>query len=286
MMRKTVIALFAVFLAAAAYYFLVMQKPSATVDKSPPFLPERSGTVQPEERDTSAMPVPLETTVDEGLVIEPEAVIEVEPLPALAESDPTVLETLGAIAGQDAVMRYLVPDNLISRLVATIDALNGRQVSLNLMPINPLDSPFEAIPDPYPADILTNPEGDELKQYEEDPANYARYTPYVELIESMDMNQLAEGYRRYEPLFQEAYVQQGFPKGNFTARLIEIIDLVLAAPAPPEPLRLVKPEAYYKYVDPEIEALPAGQKILVRMGNSNADRVKVKLREFRGALVE
>lgn len=281
-MRKTVIALFVLFLAAAAYYFLVMQKPAPVVDTSPPFLPERPETTQPEERDTSAMPLPPESTGDELTGMEPEA----EPLPALAESDPAILETIGAIVGQDAVVRYLVPDNLISRLVATIDALSGRQVSLNLMPINPLDSPFEAIPDPYPADILTNPEGDELKQYEVDPANYARYTPYVELFESMDMNQLAEAYRRHEPLFQEAYVQQGFPNGNFTVRLIEIIDLVLAAPAPAEPQRLIKPEAYYKYVDPEIEALPAGQKILVRMGNGNADRVKVKLREFRAALEE
>ena len=55
--------------------------------------------------------------------------------------------------------------------------------------------------------------------------------------------------------------------------------------APDEPLRLVKPEAYYKYVDPQLEALPAGQKILVRLGNSNAARVKAKLREFRAALL-
>lgn len=285
-MRNTVIVLFVLFLAAAAYYFLVMEQPANTVKDSPPLIPERAATLPSKERDTSAMPLPPENAGDDLSGMEPEAVPQAEPLPALAESDPTILETIGAIAGPDAVKRYLAPDNLISRLVATIDALSGRQVSLNLMPINPLESPYEAVLDPYPAETITNPEGDELKQYEEDPENYARYTPYVELFESLDMNQLAAAYKRYEPLFQEAYVQQGFPNGNFTTRLLEIIDLVLAAPDPAEPQQLIKPEAYYKYVDPEIEALPAGQKILVRMGNGNADRVKVKLREFKVALAE
>jgi len=59
---------------------------------------------------------------------------------------------------------------------------------------------------------------------------------------------------------------------------------MLAAPEPAEPVRLIKPEAYFLFADPELEALPAGQKLMIRMGNDNAQRVKAKLREVRAAI--
>ena len=49
---------------------------------------------------------------------------------------------------------------------------------------------------------------------------------------------------------------------------------------------LVKPEAVYLFEDPELEALTAGQKILLRMGPENAMAVKEKLREIRRLLLE
>jgi hypothetical protein len=40
----------------------------------------------------------------------------------------------------------------------------------------------------------------------------------------------------------------------------------------------------YQYADPKIEALSAGQKLLVRMGPDNEAIVKAKLRELRAAV--
>jgi hypothetical protein len=37
----------------------------------------------------------------------------------------------------------------------------------------------------------------------------------------------------------------------------------------------------YEYADPDLEALSSGQKLLLRMGNSNAERVKSALTELR-----
>jgi hypothetical protein len=87
------------------------------------------------------------------------------------------------------------------------------------------------------------------------------------------------------PLFQQAYTELGYPDGDFNERLIEVIDSLLAAPEIHEPLRLIKPEAFYLLTNPDLEALPAGQKVLLRMGPDNARRVKVKLQEIRAALV-
>jgi hypothetical protein len=188
------------------------------------------------------------------------------------------------VVGEAAVRQYVVAENVVSRLVATIDMLSGRQVSANLLPLQPMDSAFEANVDFDPPSVLTSPQGDPLNQYLVDPVNYARYTPYVELLESTNMAELAATYKLQQPLFQQAYTQLGYSQGDFNTRLLEIIDLVLAAPEPSEPVRLIKPEAYYLYADPQLEALPAGQKLMIRMGSGNARRVKAKLREFRAAL--
>jgi len=46
----------------------------------------------------------------------------------------------------------------------------------------------------------------------------------------------------------------------------------------------VQPKVFYVYADPKLEALSAGQKILLRMGSANAEQIKAKLREIRQAL--
>jgi hypothetical protein len=51
------------------------------------------------------------------------------------------------------------------------------------------------------------------------------------------------------------------------------------------PLELVKPEAVYLFSDPQLEALSAGQKMLLRIGGDNSVAIRAKLREIRAVLV-
>ena len=106
------------------------------------------------------------------------------------------------------------------------------------------------------------------------------------MFEALDTQELVTLYREYAPLCQQAYVELGYLDGDFDARLIEVIDSLLFTPEISEPLRLIKPEAFYLFTNPDLEALPAGQKALLRMGPMNAQRVKAKLREIRTALAE
>jgi len=80
-----------------------------------------------------------------------------------------------------------------------------------------------------------------------------------------------------------------------TDLLLEVIDDLLATPEPLGAIELVlppqdpsveiaRPWVLYQFSDPALQALPAGQKILVRMGNDNARRVKAMLRELRQQL--
>ncbi len=57
-------------------------------------------------------------------------------------------------------------------------------------------------------------------------------------------------------------------QGSVNDRLIEVIDNLLATPDVEGPVYLTKPEAVYLFEDPELEALTAGQKVLLRMGSA------------------
>jgi len=60
-----------------------------------------------------------------------------------------------------------------------------------------------------------------------------------------------------------------------------VIDHMLATPEVSEPILLVRPKVYYLYADPDLEALSAGRKILIRTGTENAARIKAILSAFR-----
>ena len=206
------------------------------------------------------------------------------PLPPLAESDEYVSQTLDEVVGEAAVMQYFSTEDLVARTVATIDALGSRQVPGNIQAMPGPAGSFPSVENPSPSEWVTNELGDPVPQYLSDPSGYRRYVTYVEMFEAVDTPTFIDLYERHYPLFQEAWKQLGYADGDFNTRLIDVIDELLATPDVEEPYELMKPEAVYLFVDEELEALSAGQKVLLRMGSENASRVKSKLSEIRQAL--
>jgi len=285
-MKIWVTGLLVIMVAAAAFYYFKMDQQSGEV-LAPPARPSIV-TGQPEPE-----PVPMRESEPEEFLAEdpvavepaPEPEVEAVVLPSLNESDAEVLESLSGISGEAAVMQFLVSDNLVSRFVSSVDTLSARQVPNHIMAVNGPESDFLVTPIEQPAKVVRNAEGDAIPQYLLNPANFKRYTPWVDLLEAADTEQLIAVYQHYSPLFQQAWVELGYPDGSFEQRLIEVIDLLMETPEKSEPLHLIKPEAFYLFADPDLEAMPAGQKILLRIGPDNAKRVKVKLREIRSVLV-
>jgi hypothetical protein len=277
-MKNWMIGLVIAILVVAGIYYFGFYRPAATA--TPESTPV--AVAEPEVEPEAAAPQP-EPEATQLQPAEP-AVLEPVPLPMLAESDPVALDSLADLVGAPAVQAYLASDNVVSRLVTTVDALSGRQVPGAIQAVQPPDGDFLALPNPEPEEVIRNEAGDIIPQFTLNPDNYARYTPYVELLESADPAALVDSYHRNYELLQEAYRLQGFPDGDFNDRLSAVIDELLDTPEVTEPVRLMKPEAYYQFVDPKLEALTAGQKILVRMGPENAARVKARLREIRGYL--
>jgi putative lipoic acid-binding regulatory protein len=213
-----------------------------------------------------------------------EPVLEELPLPPLSESDDYAQQNLSGMVGEAAAMQYFVEEALVSRVVATVDAMGSRQVPDNIQAVRGPVGSYAATEDKNPPTVIRNEVGDPVPQYLSDPSNQGRYITYVEMLEALDAEQFAALYQRNYPLFQQAWRELGYTDVEFGDRLVEVIDELLATPEISEPYRLVKPEAVYLFADEELEALSAGQKILLRMGSENSTRVKSKLSEIRQAL--
>jgi vacuolar-type H+-ATPase subunit F/Vma7 len=202
--------------------------------------------------------------------IEAEAVPEeAAPLPPLAESDESVAEALLALFDSEALGAVLIREQVVSRMVTTVDSLDSRELAPLVMPVQPPSGTFQAS-DGEPLTIS--------------PDNFERYRPYVELVAEADVEAAVDFYRRHYPLFQQSYSELGYGDAYFNDRLVDTIDHLLATPQPEQPPVLVKPEAVYLYQDGALEALSAGQKILIRMGPEQAAVVREKLQELRAAL--
>lgn len=233
--------------AAALYWFVLREKPQA-----PPAPAEAPPAAAP------AAPAPPAPRA------EPSA-----PLPSLADSDAEMLQALNRLLGSGAESLLLRP-GIVHRIVATIDNLPGSKVPQQVMPVRPPAGVFGTI--------------DQAGKLSISPANAARYTRYVNLLSKVDVAEMVSTYRHYYTLFQQAYRELGYPKGEFNDRLVEVIDDLLEAPQPEPPVALVAPRAMFDYADPDLQDASAGQKILIRLGPENEARVKVKLRQLRRAL--
>jgi hypothetical protein len=244
-----------VVIAAGTWYYLHSRQ--AAVQRAP--VVQQPAPAQP----------PAEPGIQHPLPEGPAAASNV-PLPALADSDAALSDALAKVAGASAVKDYLLPENIIRRLVVTIDNLPRQKVAVEKRPTGPVAGSFAA-------------DGDELHATL-DPQNYARYQPVVAVVGKLDMRQVAAVYVRFYPLFQQAYQNLGYPNGYFNDRLVQVIDSLTATPQPEGPIALIRPNVMYVFADPTLESRPAGQKLLIRMGPDNAAVIKAKLTELRAAI--
>jgi hypothetical protein len=249
MLRIIVVAVIAIAIGAAAWWFWPV----------PPPLPPASVPIAA---------APAQPTGPRHVVPEQPAAT---PLPKLAESNATMLEALTGVLGAEPVRNLFVVESLVRNIVATIDNLPREAYAGRLNPAQPV--PGRMATTGREATLAIAPE------------NARRYRPYVAALESVEPARLAGVYFRLYPLFQQAYVELGYPNGYFNDRLVEVIDSLLEAPEVTGSVKLVAPHVLYEFADPELEALPSGQKVLLRMGPENAARVKARLRAIRAELV-
>ena len=253
-------ALFLVIAAGAYYYY-------GTQDREPPARgPEAAPAAQ-------QAPAQAPQAAAEPAILHPLEVPKAPEggLPTLENSDSAARRSLVDLLGGKAFAELIVPDQLVRRIVATVDNLPRPTAPRRMMPLNQVPGAF----------AITKMGGERVI----DESNAARYAPYVRVLESVQAPALVSAYARAYPLFQSAYEELGYPGKYFNDRLVQAIDDMLAAPEPAGPLRVVQGRVLYEFSDPDLETRSAGQKVMLRMGAANAAKVKAKLREIRAALV-
>ncbi|MGQ0384372.1 MAG: DUF3014 domain-containing protein [Gammaproteobacteria bacterium] len=203
---------------------------------------------EPVATDETAARNPIESPADDG-------------------SGQTAAERIAALVGSERFAAMFAPDDFIRNLVATVDNLPRPKIATRVIPARP----------PAGAFVAVGQEGNLVLGA----ANYARYTPWIGLLDALDADAVVELYRRLYPELQAAYESLGNPDGYFNDRVIEVIDHLLAMPEPPETIALSRPNVLYEFADPALEAESAGRKLLLRMGPGNAARVRMKLRDIR-----
>jgi len=195
-----------------------------------------------------------------------------KPLPELDKSDPVMRADAANLLGRKAFAELVYPEQLIRRIVATVDNLPRSTAPGRMMPVQPVAGGF-----------VTGGSGDGVTIGAK---NWNRYGTFVQTFTALHAPTFVRLYVERYPLFQRAYEELGYPGKYFNDRLVAAIDDMLAAPEVSGPIALVQPKTLYQFADPELEKLSAGQKIMIRMGPANAAKVKAKLRQIRAELAK
>jgi hypothetical protein len=225
--------------------------PTANAAETTPLQPEQIKVSEP----------PLTPSVDQA------------PLPLLDESDAAIKNEISSIVAsalrEPLSVRWL-GDNLLRRFVTFVANIAEGKLDTKSSPLLPPKTRF-AVSSSVPP-VMT-----------ED--SHARFNTHIQIVTSISPATCAATYRRYYPLLQGAYADLG-EKKTFHSVLLTAIDLVIAAPEPEdEPLLVAADKGLLKFADPKLEALPAAQKPLLRMGRDNATQLKQWLRQFRAAVL-
>jgi hypothetical protein len=265
--------LIALALGGGGWYWWQQQQP-----KLPPM---PTAATEPAPVAAAPAPAPAASVPAIQYPIDVPAATTAEAPRTIDQAEGVIAQALGALLGSNAGASMVRRDDFVRRAVVTIDNLGRTHAAPRLWPVNPMGGKFTALREGG-AEVIAQ-------------GNSARYSTFVAFAESIDTARAVALYKQNYPLFQAAYKELGYPNAYFNDRVVAVIDQLLATPEPTGPLAVrltevkgevasTQPWTRYEYADPQLEALPAGSKMLLRMGNDNARKLKAKLKEFRAAI--
>jgi hypothetical protein len=255
--------------ACALYYWKIAAKPTAAPVAQTSASPV-AARVEPAPSPSPSIQFPVPEEKPAAAATSP---LSAKKLPALDDSDQTIQDWLNELFGKGHLDSLVNTTDLIRRIVITVE--NSTEPHAAGIDV--------AVFIPTPGQLLTEGKGDDLVISRK---NYARYMPYVSLIEKVSTKRLVDAYIHFYPLIQSAYHDVN-SQGYFNDRLVGAIDNLLATPEVDDskaPVQLTQGGVYYKYADTKLEACSSGQKALLRIGAANARIIKAKLKQLKNSL--
>lgn len=260
-----------VLISGGAYYYFSDTEEPQPQERAAVEIPD----VLPEEPIVTIADIPepeIEPVVEPEIEVAETPQPEIEPLPTLEESDSFVHDKTVVMADGMAIEPMLVEKDLVRHFVVFVDNLAQGELARKVSPLKGPDRVFTV-------SEITN------KTYL-NPDSYHRYDLYADFVANLNEMQLAATYKELTPLLSEAFEELGYGDMSFNERMLEAIDIMLAAPIIEQPIELDGVSVNYQFVDPQLEALPNAQKLLVRMGPENSKKVKAALRRLKKHLAD
>jgi hypothetical protein len=222
------------------------------------------------EATLHAAPGPTAAPRPEADLEDPRAVAR---LPVLGQSDSLAREWAARLTGANTntwAAWFSAPD-LLRRLVALVSMMaEGDSPGLLLGALRPAGQ----------WEVLELEDG----MLVTDPSTFARYDTLAAAIDSVDVAQAALAWSALRPLLARAWKEIAPPGSRFEDAVGRSLRHLITAPIHDGPLELTQRGAQYAFADPKLEALPAAQKHVLRMGPDNGRLVQQKARKLASAL--
>lgn len=257
----------AIVLAASVWILIGEEEPEPEVKAPAPVVETKPIIEEPVEEEI------IEESTIEPEVIEEPVVEPVEPevvLPTLAESDDWLKEKLPSITWRKELLKLVIDDDMIRRFVVFTDNFSQGMVAYEHSPLVKPASGFTA--------KEINQDGQVTIKWDE--MSTRRFSLYVDLLRSLDSDELVTWYFELKPLIDEAYRELGYPDEDFTDILQDAMTKVLDMEIPKERQELVRPSVMYQYKDEYYESMDDADKLMLRLGKENLLVVKSILLEF------
>ncbi len=193
------------------------------------------------------------------------------PLPSLENSDTLFRKDLSKLS--PGLTAWLGTNNLIQKLlVITNDFSQGQRIYKHFR--------FFKIRKPFIA--KESAQGFYMAR-----ESYQRYDQLAAAIHTIDVKQSIALYQKFRPLFQQVFTEFGYPDSyQLDDIFIKAAMHIIAAPLINDQIKLVHTTVRYKYADPDLEALDAVQKQMLRMGPKNTRIIQNKIRLLLEAMAK
>lgn len=259
--------IFVVIIGAVFWYVFTdnakpVEKPPVTVEQiSEPVIDVEPAAeeIEPEIIEPEIVPQEVAPVEDVGPV-----------LPTLDDSDAWLIEKLPTITWRKELLKLVIDDDMIRRLVVFTDNFSQGVIAYEQSPLIKPNATFSA--------KEINENGQVVIKWDE--TSSRRFSLYVDLLRSVDSDTLVSWYYELKPLVDEAYRELGYPDEDFTDVLQDAMTKVLDMEVPKERLELVRPSVMYRYKDQNIESLDDADKLMLRLGRDNLLVIKSVLLEI------
>lgn len=190
-------------------------------------------------------------------------------LPDLLSSDETVQQAIFKLS--PGLAAWFTTDQLIRKVVLIAnDFAQAIRVSKHMS--------FLRLAEPF----AVEQDGNELYIA---PKNYQRFSTFVQAIQAVDAKSFVGFYQKFRPLTLQVFAELSYPKDISLESIIKkAAGEIISAPIVKERIPLIRPSIYYRFADPNMEALNGVQKQMIRLGPENTLILQNKCRELLVAL--